>query len=146
MGRVIFFLPSPSPSFALAPLAPTVRKGYYFYSPQSSTVEFKDGGYNNITNTNKVSPTQNTPALQARKSEEKRWFSQASRTVTKHGNVYRSVRKKQEIAIHRQRVLQAVTSLRVVTLVFGWHNRVLKISNINPQEEARFSLWKKLVP
>ena len=25
----------------------------------------RDGGYNNITNTNKVSPTQNTPALQA---------------------------------------------------------------------------------
>ena len=39
----------------------TYRKGYYFYSPQSST----DGGYNNITNMNKVSPTQNTPALQA---------------------------------------------------------------------------------
>ena len=38
-------------------------EGYYFYSPQSSTV--KDGGYNKITNTNKVSPTQNTPALQA---------------------------------------------------------------------------------
>ena len=27
--------------------------------------KIKDGGYNNITNTNKVSPTQNTPALQA---------------------------------------------------------------------------------
>ena len=26
---------------------------------------FFDGGYNNIMNTNKVSPTQNTPALQA---------------------------------------------------------------------------------
>ena len=25
----------------------------------------KDGGYNNITNLNKVLPTQNTPALQA---------------------------------------------------------------------------------
>ena len=40
MGRVIFFSPPPPPfpSFAFAPLAPTVRKGYYFYSPQSSTV------------------------------------------------------------------------------------------------------------
>ena len=27
--------------------------------------KIKNGGYNNITNTNKVSPTQNTPALQA---------------------------------------------------------------------------------
>ena len=27
--------------------------------------KIKDGGYNNITNTNKVSPTQSTPALQA---------------------------------------------------------------------------------
>ena len=27
--------------------------------------KIKDGGYNNITNTNKVSPNQNTPALQA---------------------------------------------------------------------------------
>ena len=26
--------------------------------------KIKDGGYNNITNTNKVSPAQNTPALQ----------------------------------------------------------------------------------
>ena len=55
-GRI--FLPSPSPLSFFRPR--TYRKGYYF-SPQSST----DGGYNNITNTNKVSPTQNTPALQA---------------------------------------------------------------------------------
>ena len=33
--------------------------------PLSSGHKIKDGGYNNITNTNKVSPTQNTPALQA---------------------------------------------------------------------------------
>ena len=48
------------PSFALA-------EGYYFYSPQSSTVghKIKDGNYNNITNKNKVSPTQNTSALRA---------------------------------------------------------------------------------
>ena len=43
----------------------TYRKGYYFFSPQSST----DGGYNNITNMNKVSPTQNTPALQANSND-----------------------------------------------------------------------------
>ena len=29
--------------------------------------KIKDGGYNNITNTIKVSPTQNTPALQAKR-------------------------------------------------------------------------------
>ena len=61
----VFFLPSPSPLSFFRPR--TYRKGYYFYSPQSSTYchKIKDGGYNNITNTNKVSPTQNTPALQA---------------------------------------------------------------------------------
>ena len=41
-------------------------------------------------------------------------------------------------------VLQTVTSLRVVSLVFRGHD-LLKITNINPQQEARFSLWKKLV-
>ena len=34
-------------------------------SPIFHCHKIKDGGYNNITNTNKVSPTQNTPALQA---------------------------------------------------------------------------------
>ena len=52
------------------------------------------------------------------------------RTGTRHGNVYRSVREKQGIVVYQQRVLQTVTSLRVVSLVF--------------QQEARFSLWKKL--
>ena len=52
------------------------------------------------------------------------------RTGTSHGNVYRSVREKQGIVVYQQRVLQTVTSLRVVSLVF--------------QQEARFSLWKKL--
>ena len=45
----------------------TYPKGYYFYSPQSSTViksKMAATGYNN-TNMNKVSPTPNTPALQA---------------------------------------------------------------------------------
>ena len=41
-------------------------------------------------------------------------------------------------------VFYSDTSLRVVLLVFrGLY--LLKIANINPQQEARFSLWKKLV-
>ena len=67
------------------------------------------------------------------------------RTGTRHGNVYRSVREKQGIVVYRQRVLQTVTSLGVVSLVFRGHD-LLKIANFNPQQEARFSLWKKLVP
>ena len=67
------------------------------------------------------------------------------RTGTRHGNVYRSVREKQGIVVYRQRVLQTVTSLRVVSLVFRGHD-LLKIANINPQQEATLSLWKKLVP
>ena len=64
------------------------------------------------------------------------------RTGTRHGNVYRSVREKQGIVVYQQRVLQTVTSLRFVSLVFRGHD-LLKITNINPQQEARFSLWKK---
>ena len=68
------------------------------------------------------------------------------RTGTRHGNVYRSVREKQGNVVYRQRVLQTVTSLRVVSLVFRGHD-LLKIANINPQQEATLSLWKKkLVP
>ena len=66
------------------------------------------------------------------------------RTGTRH-NVYRSVREKQGNVVYRQRVLQTVTSLRVVSLVFRGHD-LLKIANINPQQEATLSLWKKLVP
>ena len=65
------------------------------------------------------------------------------RTENRHGNVYRSVREKQGIVVYQQRVLQTVTSLRVVSLVFRGHD-LLKITNINPQQEARFLLWKKL--
>ena len=36
---------------------------------------------------------------------------------TRHGNVYRNVREKQGYVAYRQRVLQTVTSLRVVSLV-----------------------------
>ena len=53
--------------------------------------------------------------------------------------------EKQGNVVYRQRVLQTVTSLRVVSLVFRWHD-LLKIANINPQQEATLSLWKKLVP
>ena len=66
------------------------------------------------------------------------------RTGTGHGNVYRSVRGKQGNVVHRQRVLQTVTSLRVVSLVFRGHD-LLEIANINPQQEVTLSLWKKLV-
>ena len=54
------------------------------------------------------------------------------RTGTRHGNVYRSVREKRGNVVYRQRVLQTVTSLRVVSLVFRGHD-LLKIANINPQ-------------
>ena len=67
------------------------------------------------------------------------------RTGIRHGNVYRRVREKQGNVVYRQRVLQTVTSLRVVSLVFRGHD-LLKIANINPQQEATLSLWKKLVP
>ena len=49
----------------------------------------------------------------------------------------------QGIVVYRQRVFQTVTSLRVVSLVFRGHDP-LKITNINTQQKARFSLWKKL--
>ena len=65
------------------------------------------------------------------------------------GNVYRNVIEKQGIVggivVYQQRVLQTVTSLGVISLVFRRHD-LLKIANFNPQQEARFSLWKKLAP
>ena len=51
----------------------------------------------------------------------------------------------QNIVVYRQCVLQTVTSLRFDTLVFRGHD-FMKIANIKPQQEARFSLCKKLVP
>ena len=63
------------------------------------------------------------------------------RTGTRHGNVYRSVREKQENVVSGQRVLQTVTCLRVVSLVSRGHD-LLKIANIYPQQEATLSLWK----
>ena len=67
------------------------------------------------------------------------------RTETRHGNVYCSVREKQRNVVYRQRVYQTVTSLRVVSLVFRGHD-LMKIANINPQQEATLLLWKKLAP
>ena len=49
------------------------------------------------------------------------------------------------IVVYRQRVLQTVISLAVVSLVFRGHD-LLKIANFNPQQEPRFAVWKKLVP
>ena len=58
----------------------------------------------------------------------------------------RSVREKQGNVVYQQRVLQTVTSLCVVSVVFRGHD-FLKIANIDPQREATLSLWKKkLVP
>ena len=67
------------------------------------------------------------------------------RTGTRHGNVYRSDGEKQGNIVYRQSVLQTVTSLRVVSLVFRGHD-LLKIANMNSQQEATLSLWKKIVP
>ena len=67
------------------------------------------------------------------------------RTGTRHGDVYRSVREKQGNVVYRQRVLQTVTSLRVVSLVFRGHD-LLKIANINSQQEALFRYRKNKFP
>ena len=65
------------------------------------------------------------------------------RTGTRLCNVYRSVREKLGNVFYRQRVLQTVTSLRVVSLVFRGHD-LLEIANIDLQQEATLSLWKKI--
>ena len=58
------FSPLPLPPFLLLPSH--LPEGLLFLlSPIFHCHKIKDGGYNNITNTNKVSPTQITPALQA---------------------------------------------------------------------------------
>ena len=51
--------------------------------------------------------------------------------------------KKQGIVIYRQRVLQTVTFCVLFHLIVFRGHDLLKIANINPQQEARFSLWKK---
>ena len=60
IGQAYFFSPLPLPPFLLSP-----SHLLFLLSPIFHSHKIKDGGYNNITNTNKVSPTQNTPALQA---------------------------------------------------------------------------------
>ena len=53
----VFFFCPPPPPFPPFALAPTVRVTIStLYSPHCHKI--KDGGYNNITNTNKMSPTQ----------------------------------------------------------------------------------------
>ena len=68
------------------------------------------------------------------------------RTGTRHGKVYRSVIEKQGIVagivVYWQRVLQTVTSLGIVSLVFRRHD-LLKIANFNPQEKPDFRYGKK---
>ena len=54
-------------------------------------------------------------------------------------------KNKQGIVVYRQRVLQKVASLGVVSLVFRGRN-LLKIANFNPQQEARLLQWNKSVP
>ena len=60
------------------------------------------------------------------------------RTGTRHGNVYRSVREKQENVVSWQRVLQTVTSLRVVSIVFRGHD-LLKIARSHTFAMERIS-------
>ena len=50
-------------------------------------------------------------------------------TGTGHGNVYLSVREKRGIVVYRQRVLQTVTSLAVVLLVFRGHDLLSSSEN-----------------
>ena len=45
-------------------------KALFLLSPSFHCHKIKDGGYNNIMNTNKVSPTKNTPALQANDDDD----------------------------------------------------------------------------
>ena len=59
------------------------------------------------------------------------------RTGTRRSKVYRGVREKQGNVVYRDRVLQTVTSLRVVSLVFRGHV-LLKIANINPRNKPHF--------
>ena len=56
----------------------------------------------------------------------------------------KSVREKQGNVVYGQRVLQTAASLGVISLVFRGHD-LLKIANINPQQEATLSLWKKKI-
>ena len=65
-------------------------------------------------------------------------------TRTRHSNVYRSVREKQGVVVYRQCVF---TTSDISACCFTSISRAhrLKIANIRPQQEGRFSLCKKLV-
>ena len=65
------------------------------------------------------------------------------RTGARHDNVYVSVREKKGNCCLSATCFQTVTSLDVVSLVCRGQD-LPKIANFNPQQEARFSLWKKI--
>ena len=48
------------------------------------------------------------------------------------------------MVVYRQRVLQTVTSLGVVSIVIRGHD-LLKIENLNPQQESDFRYGKKKI-
>ena len=64
------------------------------------------------------------------------------RKGTRHGNVNRSVGEKQEIIVYQQRVLQTVSSLRVVSLVFRGHD-LLKIAESGGNSLSIRRFWGK---
>ena len=64
--NAVFFSPLPLPPFLLSRSHLPLRVTISTPAPIFHCHKIKVGGYNNITNTNKVSPTQNTSAVQAR--------------------------------------------------------------------------------
>ena len=62
-------------------------------------------------------------------------------TGTRHGNVYVSVREKQGIVVYRLRVLQTVTSLGVILLVFR-QNDLRKSQILIPSKKRDFHYGK----
>ena len=64
------------------------------------------------------------------------------RTGTRHGNVHRGVTEKQRDVVYGQRVLQTVTSLRVVSLVFRGHD-LLKIAESGGNSLSIRRFWGK---
>ena len=65
IGQVYFFS-SPPPTFPSFTLAHTLKGLLFLLSPIFLWHKIKDGGYNNTNLYKQLSPTQNTPALQAR--------------------------------------------------------------------------------
>ena len=62
-------------------------------------------------------------------------------TGTRRGNVYVSVREKQGIVVYRLRVLQTVTSLGVILLVFR-QNDLRKSQILIPSKKRDFHYGK----